>query len=79
MDIFIEIVKSDIGVVLAWVCTVASTLFAMFTSRENKKLKIKNGEIINNSTVDNRQDGVVQSGQNNVYTKKNSGGMNIDM
>lgn len=79
METFIEFVKSDIGVTLAWVCTVGSTLFAVITSNKNKQLKIKIGEISNNSTVDNSQDGVIQNGQKNVYTKKNSGGMKINM
>lgn len=79
MDIFIDFVKSDIGVTLAWVCTVGSTLFAVITSKKNKQLKIKIGKITNNSTVDNSQDSVIQSGQKNVYTKNNSGGMKIDM
>jgi|GEM_PF-7025574 hypothetical protein len=79
MNAFIEFVKSDVGVALAWICTVGSTLFAIITSKKNKKLKIKNSEIINSSTVDNSQDSVVQSGQKNVYTKRNSGGMRIDM
>lgn len=74
MNAFIEFVKSDVGVALAWICTVGSTLFAIITSKKNKKLKIKNS-----STVDNSQDSVVQSGQKNVYTKRNSGGMRIDM
>lgn len=79
MDTFIEFVKSDIGVTLAWLCTVGSTLFAVITSKKNKQLKIKIGEITKNSTVDNSQDSVVQNGQKNVYTKNNSGGMKIDM
>ena len=79
MDNFIEFVKSDIGVALAWLCTVGSTLFAVITSKKNKQLKIKIGEITNNSTVDNSQDSVMQNGQKNVYTKNNSGGMKIDM
>ncbi|ARV25631.1 hypothetical protein FIU82_09870 [Pseudoalteromonas sp. THAF3] len=79
MDTFIEFVKSDIGVTLAWLCTVGSTLFAVITSKKNKQLKIKIGEITKNSTVDNSQDSVMQNGQKNVYTKNNSGGMKIDM
>lgn len=79
MDTFIEFVKSDIGVTLAWVCTVGSTLFAVITASKNKQLKIKIGEIKNNSTVDSSQDSVVQKGQKNVYTKNNSGGMEIKM
>lgn len=79
MDTFIEFVKSDIGVTLAWVCTVGSTLFAVIKSKKNKQLKIQVGEITKNSTVDNSQDSVTQNGQKNVYTKYNSGGMKIDM
>ena len=79
MDTFIEFVKSDIGVTLAWVCTVGSTLFAVITSKKNKQLKMQVGEITKNSTVDNSQDSVTQNGQKNAYTKNNSGGMKIDM
>lgn len=79
MDTFIEFVKSDIGITLAWVCTVGSTFFALITSNKNKQLKIKIGEVTKNSTVDISQDSVVQNGQKNVYTKNNSGGMKIDM
>ena len=79
MDTFIEFVKSDIGVTLAWLCTVGSTLFAVITSKKNKQLKIEIGEITKNLTVDNSQDSVMQNGQKNVYTKNNSGGMKIDM
>ena len=79
MDTFIEFVKSDIGVALAWLCSVGSTLFAVITSKKNKQLKIKIRDITNNSTIDNSQDSVMQNGQKNVYTKNNSGGMKIDM
>lgn len=79
MESIIEFVKSDIGVTLAWICTVGSTLFAVITSKKNRQLKIKIGEINNNSATDNSQDSVTKNGQKNVYTKNNSGGMNIDM
>lgn len=79
MESIIEFVKSDIGVALAWICTMGSTLFAVITSKKNRQLKIKIGEINNNSEIDNSQDSVTQNGQKNVYTKNNSGGMNIDM
>ena len=79
MESIIEFIKSDIGVTLAWICTVGSTLFAVITSKKNRQLKIKIGEINNNSATDNSQDSVTQNGQKNVYTKSNSGGMNIDM
>ncbi|UQB43084.1 hypothetical protein JX580_04170 [Thiomicrospira microaerophila] len=79
MESIIEFVKSDIGVTLAWICTVCSTLFAVITSKKNRQLKIKIGEINNNSATDSSQDSFTQNGQKNVYTKNNSGGMNIDM
>lgn len=79
MESIIEFVKSDIGVTLAWVCTVGSALFAVITSKKNRQLKIKIDKINNNSATDNSQDAVKQSGQKNIYTKNNSGGMNIDM
>lgn len=79
METFIEFVKSDIGVTLAWICTIGSTLFAVLTAKKNKQLRIKIGEITSNSTVDNSQDSVIQNGQKNIYTKNNSGGMKINM
>ncbi|WP_083003172.1 hypothetical protein [Halomonas sp. GT] len=79
MESIIEFVKSDIGVTLAWICTVGSTFFAVIKSKKNKQLKIKISEINNNSSIDNSQDRVTQNGQKNVYTKRNSGGMKIDM
>jgi hypothetical protein len=79
MESIIEFVKSDIGVTLAWICTVGSTFFAVIQSKKNRQLKIKIGEINNNSETDNSRDRVAQNGQKNVYTKNNSGGMKIDM
>jgi hypothetical protein len=79
MENFIEFVKSDIGVTLAWVCSIVSTFFAVFTKNKNKKLKVKIDQITNNSAIDNSKDSVSQNGQKNVYTKNNSGGMKIDM
>lgn len=79
MENIIEFIKSDIGVTLAWLCTVGSTVFSVITSKKNKKLKVKIGEITSNSEMDNSQDSIMQNGQKNVYTKNNSGGMKIDM
>lgn len=79
MESFIEFVTSDIGVALAWVCTVGSTVFAVLTKKKNEQLKIKIDQITNTFTTDNSQDSVAQNGQKNVYTKNNSGGINIDM
>jgi hypothetical protein len=79
MEQFIELVKSDVGVTLAWLCSVGSAAFAIFKRKENKALKIKVKNLTNIVTTDNSQDIVNQDGQKNVYTKNNSGGMNIKM
>jgi len=79
MEHLIEFVKSDIGVSLAWLCTVGSAIYAIFSSKKNKELKIKIEQITNKHNTDNSKDSVNQQGQKNVYTKNNSGGMKIDM
>ena len=79
MEYLIEFVKSDIGVSLAWLCSVGSTTYAIFSSKKNKKLKIQIEKITNKNNTDNSKDSVNQHGQKNVYTKNNSGGMKIDM
>jgi len=79
MEHLIEFVKSDIGVSLAWICSVGSTVYAIFYSKKNKQLKIQIGQITNENNTDNSKDSVNQHGQKNVYTKNNSGGMKIDM
>lgn len=81
MEQIFEFFKSDIGVSIAWICTVLSTALAITTKNENRKLKasIKN---ITKNTLSNAKDSsttVNQSGEKNVYTKHNSGGMNIHM
>jgi len=78
MDAVFEFLKSDIGVAIAWVCTVGSTILGFVKVKEVKalKLKIKSLEI----NISNLGDDIVsQSGQGNIYTKQNSGGMNIKM
>lgn len=77
MEYFIEFVKSDIGISLAWLSSVGSTIYAILSTKKNKKLKIQIEQIKNNT--DNSQDNVNQNGQKNIYTKNNSGGMKIDM
>ncbi|WP_236191276.1 hypothetical protein [Pseudomonas pharyngis] len=78
MDAIIEFFKSDLGVSISWICTVVSTGFCFFKTKENKSLKvqIKGLEIKVNNLGD---DTVTQSGDGNVYTKQNSGGMKINM
>jgi len=79
MEYLIEFVKSDIGVSLAWLCSVGSTIYAILSSKKNKQLKIEIEQITNKTNTDNSKDNVNQDGQKNVYTKNNSGGMKIDM
>jgi hypothetical protein len=79
MEHLIEFVKSDIGVSLAWLCSVGSTIYAILSSKKNKQLKIEIEQITNKTNTDNSKDSVNQNGQKNVYTKNNSGGMKIDM
>lgn len=78
MDAIIEFFKSDLGVSISWICTVVSTGFCFFKAKENKSLKVqvKGLEIKVNNLGD---DTVTQSGDGNVYTKQNSGGMKINM
>lgn len=79
MESIFEFVKSDIGVSLAWLCSVGSTAYAIFSTKKNKQLKIKIEQITSQNNADNSKDSVNQNGQKNVYTKNNSGGMKIDM
>lgn len=78
MDVFFELFKSDVAVVISWLCTVGSVVFGLFKLRENKKLKVEVSRLqirVNNLG----DDSVSQSGGGNIYAKQNSGGMNIKM
>lgn len=79
MDVALEFAKSDIGVGIAWLCTVGSLVYSLIKRSENRilNLKVKNLESI--VSVDAGQDAVAQTGGRNVYTKHNAGGMNIRM
>ncbi len=79
MEQFIEFVKSDAGVVISWICTVGSTIFAIMKNKQNKQLKTKIKTLTVSAVTDNSQDEVIQNGQKNIYTKNNSGGMKINM
>ncbi len=78
MDLFIEFVKSDMGVSIAWLCSIIGFTFSFFKRKENKTLKKKiiKLEQIN---IDLSNDAVSQKGKKNVYTKNNAGDMNINM
>lgn len=79
METLLDFFKSDLGVGIAWVCTVGSVIYSVFKRQENKTLlqKIELNET--NISIDEGQDTVTQKGGGNVYTKHNSGGMKIDM
>ncbi|MBL0455284.1 hypothetical protein ACET6R_03225 [Aeromonas veronii] len=79
MEQFILFVKSDAGVVISWICTVGSTVFAVMKSKQNKQLKAKIQNLTISTVTGHSQDNVNQGGQKNIYTKNNSGGMNINM
>lgn len=79
MEQFIEFVKSDAGVIISWICTVGSTVFAIMKSKQNKQLKAKIQYLTVSTVTDHSQDDVIQNGQKNIYTKNNSGGMKINM
>ena len=79
MEPFISFVKSDAGVVISWICTVGSTVFAIMKSKQNKQLKAEIQNLTVSTVTDHSQDIVNQSGQTNIYTQNNSGGMNIKM
>lgn len=77
-----EFFSSEIGVAIAWICTVLSFLFGFIKSKENKKLKIEIKQfqdIRKTAIIDNSKDDVTQNGKKNIYTKINNGGMNIKM
>lgn len=79
MGIFFEFIKSDVGVGLAWLCTVGSVVFAILTKRENRSLKIKVEKFDQRNYKDNGHDTVSQNGLNNIYTKHSSGNVDIDI
>lgn len=71
--------SSEIGVAIAWICGVAGFLFGIFQKQVNKKLVLKLQNSLNTSTSNSEDNEVHQIGEKNVYTKINSGGMNIKM
>lgn len=78
MDTILEFAKSDLGVAIAWLCTVGSVFIGLLKARENRLLKQKITNILS-SNIENSHDSVSQKGDKNIYTKTNTGGMNINM
>lgn len=63
MEQFILFVKSDAGVVISWICTVGSTVFAIMKSKQNKQLKAIVQTLTVSTVTDHSQDNVNQGGQ----------------
>lgn len=82
---FIEWFKSDIAIVISWVCTVFSTIYAIY--QVNKAQGLKKGVKKLQGENDNLRAANVQlnsklvqmNGEKNVYTHVNHGGMKINM
>lgn len=68
-----EFMKSDLGIAISWICTVASTAITLFTIKKNNAL---NKQI---AILKINQESVTQKGKKNLYTKNVSGDMNIKM
>lgn len=78
MDFF----SSDIAVAIAWIFSVAGFIYGFMQKQSNKKLilKIQNMQNSNNNKeTDLSKNEIHQTGEKNIYTKQNSGGMNIKM
>lgn len=81
--------SSEIGVAIAWVCTVAGFIYGLMQKQANNKLKIQLGisqnqiqtleNSLNTINADSSNNEVNQTGGKNIYTARNSGGMNIRM
>jgi hypothetical protein len=88
MDFF----TSDIGTSIAWFCTVIGFLYGFIGKKKNEKLKITVLELkqhnesleinvndLSAKVADFSRNEVNQTGEKNVYTKNNSGGLKIEM
>jgi Na+-translocating ferredoxin:NAD+ oxidoreductase RnfG subunit len=80
---------SELGVAIAWICGIAGFIYSLIQKQANNQLKIQLNNSLNQiqnlqsslNTVqtDASNNEVNQNGSKNVYTKQNSGGMNIKM
>lgn len=85
MDI-INFSKSDLGIAIAWLATVLSLglsiwaiIFSKAVQTENNTLNLKIEKL--NSQINHKQkigdENISQTGEKNVYVKKNTGGLSI--
>jgi len=84
MEDVLKFFGSDVGVGIAWCCTVGSALYAFLLKKEITTLKLT----INNKTVksaavdksiDNSTKNTNQTAEKLVNTEKNTGDINITM
>lgn len=88
-EIFVNFVKSDLGVAISWACGVAGFIYGLVQRKEVLRIRLEMSSVVNNngvqqksggaSLVDGGSDSVNQSGEKNFYTKNNSGGISIKM
>lgn len=74
--------SSDVAVAIAWICGIAGFIYGFVQKQANNNLKVKLQNLqnsMNKIQTDSSQNEVHQTGEKNVYTKQNSGGMNIKM
>ena len=86
---FLDFIKSDLGVAISWFCGVAGFAYGFFQKKETQRVRMEMNVLINQAkikktsenleVVDGGGDSVSQVGDKNIYTKNNSGGMNIKM
>lgn len=86
---FMGFISSDFGVAISWFCGVAGFVYGFFQKKEAQRIRIEMNTLIDQvkikqssggaAMVDGGGDSVLQTGGKNIYTKNNSGGMNIKM
>lgn len=80
---------SELGVAIAWICGIAGFIYSLMQRNANNKLRLELHQYqtqiqslqnsLNKVQTDQSTNTVSQSGEKNVYTKQNSGGMTIHM
>lgn len=87
-----EFFSSELGVAIAWVCSVLGFIFGFIKKREasylklkirkitNENIKIKNEiKVLKEESSDNSKNDITQNGEKNIYNKQVTGGMKIEM
>lgn len=84
-----EFFGSELGVAIAWICGIAGFIYSLVQRNTNNKLRLELNQYqtqiqslqnsLNKVQTDQSTNTVSQSGEKNIYTKQNSGGMTIHM